>query len=280
MSRPGGFQVGELRVTRFHVADVSLSLGEVFGEGPEVAGYFDRPLSAKELLPVYSFLISGGETSVVVDPGEATRLNAPGHFEAPPGYRPPPALREQMTAAGFRPDQVGRVVVTHLHFDHFDGVTLPASSGPALAFPRADVLVPRLDWEMQDIAESRSKGDRDVLDTLGVVERAGLLRLLDGERELAPGVTLEPFPGESPGHQIAAVRSGGEACYLVGDLYHIKEEVEHPELAATWTDRGPLVSSRNRFAARASEEAALVLPGHMEPGRIRIDGGAASWSPA
>lgn len=274
---PPRFSFGGASVTAFRVGDLSLTLEEVFGASTEVSRYFDRPLSTGETFPNHSFLVTSGDAKVVVDPGEFSRLLLPGHFNAPPGYVPPPSLVDQLKRDGVGPEEVTHIVVTHLHYDHFDGVTLPTSSGPALAFPNAVCIVPRRDWEMPSIAEARSKGDSDLADTLEVVEGAGLLEPVDGEKALGGGIAVEPFPGESPGHQVVAVRGGGGACYLAGDLYHMKEEVEHPELAAEWTDRGEILSSRNRFAAMASRESALVLPGHMLPGRIRDAGGRALW---
>lgn len=274
---PSRFRVGDAEVTAFRVADLSMTPEEVFGNDPALSRYFDAPLTAAETLPNYSFLVSAGPLRVVVDPGEYSRLVAPGHFNAPEGYAPPPSLTDQMRAAGADPAGVTHAVVTHLHYDHFDGLTVPGSL--SLAFPRAPCLVPRRDWDMADMADARAKGDRDVVDTLGVAEKAGVLELLDGKKELGPGVSVEPYPGESPGHQIVAVRSGRESCYIVGDLYHMKEEVEHPELAAIWTDRDALVSSRKRFAETAAAESALVLPGHMAPGRIAAEGGATRWAP-
>lgn len=263
-------------MTAFRVAELSMTLEEVFGTDPGLSRYFKGLLGAAETLPNYSFLVSSGSLRVVVDPGEYSRLVAPGHFNAPEGYVPPPPLVRQLEEAGTSPDEVTHAVVTHLHYDHYDGLTLPDPL--TLAFPRARCFVPRLDWEMPAIAEARSKGDRDVVDTLGVADKAGALDLLDGGRELGPGVDVEPYPGESPGHQIVAVRSGGVSCYLIGDLYHFREEVEHPELCATWTDGETLVASRKRFAAVAAAEAALVLPGHMEAGRITSDRGSTVWS--
>lgn len=274
---PARFGFDGATVTVFKVAELSMTLEEVFGPDPGVSRYFDRPLTESETLPNHSFLVSAGGARVVVDPGEFTRLAAPGHFNAPPGYAPPPPLVEQLRAAGVEPGEVTHVVVTHLHYDHYDGITLPGPPAPVLAFPNAKCVVPRRDWEMPDIAEARSKEDPDVTETLGVAEKAGVLELIDAPTPLGGGITVEPFPGESPGHQILALRTGGGSCYLVGDLYHAPEEVEHPELAASWTDREALIASRNRFAAMASQESALVLPGHMLPGKIAVAGGRAAW---
>jgi glyoxylase-like metal-dependent hydrolase (beta-lactamase superfamily II) len=190
----------------------------------------------------------------------------------------PPTLIEQLRSAGTAPDDIAEVVITHLHYDHFAGLTHLEGGKPVPSFPNARHTIPRKDWEMSDIAEGRKRGDKDLMDTLGVVEKAGLLELLDGKKDVGMGTTVLPSPGESPGHQIVRIESGGEVCYCVGDLYHMKEEVEHPELAASWADPSILVRSRNDFAERASKESALVLPGHMRPGRVALEAGRPRWT--
>jgi glyoxylase-like metal-dependent hydrolase (beta-lactamase superfamily II) len=212
-----------------------------------------------------------------VDPGDYGRLTAPGKFRA--GERPPPPpLLEQLARLGVEAEDVTHVVVTHLHFDHFAGVTHEVKGVNAPSFPRARHILPTKDWEMQEIVEAREKGDRDVTDTLDIVEKAGLVELLNGERVLGEGIEIHPSPGESPGHQTVKIGSQGLSCYCVGDLYHMKEEVEHPELSASWADRATLLQTRCEFAKRAAEEAALVLPTHMHPGRISMAVGRPFWS--
>ncbi|MDG6985997.1 MAG: hypothetical protein JRM73_04540 [Nitrososphaerota archaeon] len=168
-------------------------------------------------------------------------------------------------------------MVTHLHFDHYAGVSVEKGGAWEPTFPNAVHLIPLRDWNMPDVADARAKGDRDVTTTLGVIEKAGLVRLVEGRVGITRGVYVEPFPGESPGHQILTVASGQKRCYCIGDLYHTVEEAVEPGLVATWTDRDTLVASKVRFASRASRERALVLSGHMDPGRVSVIAGTPRW---
>ncbi|MDG6910652.1 MAG: MBL fold metallo-hydrolase [Nitrososphaerota archaeon] len=272
---PSRFKVGDATVTVFEVGSLQLRLDEVFGPEVRLAEYFDQEsMSTPGLFPNYSMLIESGRAKVVVDPADYGRLVAPGHFRPPPRYDPPPTLSEQLRTSGVDPEEVTHVMITHLHYDHYAGVT--GRSG--LTFPRAEHIVPAKDWEMPDIAEARSRGDRDIAETLGEVEAAGRLELLDGALRLGGGISVEPFPGESPGHQVVGVRSKGDSCYCVGDLYHMVAEVEHPELSASWTDAKAILASRMEFAERAAAEGALVLPAHMRAGRVIRSGTGTSWA--
>lgn len=273
------FRIGDARVTVLKVGDLAMSLGDIFGKDADLTPYFGpRDLIATPFYPSNTTLIETAGNIVLVDPGDRDRLLSAYGTQPPGGPPSPPSLTEQLVAAGVNPPEVGTVVVTHLHYDHFAGLTHKAAGKTVPSFPKAKHIIPKRDWDMPEIMEARKKGDKEVAETLGVVEEAGLLDFLDGPMDLWGGVTISPSPGESPGHQIVGVTSGGESFYCVGDLYHLKEEVEHPELAATWADAAILTRSRKAFAERASKESALVLPGHMRPGKITMEGDTPIWS--
>jgi glyoxylase-like metal-dependent hydrolase (beta-lactamase superfamily II) len=265
------FGSGGVRVYLFNAGDFPIEMKDVFGDEAARSYFGHRP--PKALFPSNSVLIVTPGARVLVDPGDSARVRG----AAPPAS--PPRLTDQLAGAGFLPQGVTHVVVTHLHFDHYAGVTREAGGRWEPSFPRARHIVPAKDWDMPDIAEAREKGDPEFEGTLGVLYKRNLVDLVDGPVEVAPGVTALPYPGETPGHQVVAVSAGEGRCYCVGDLFHVPEEVDHPELVASWADRGALLSSKERFVAAASREGALVLGGHMGPGKIAAVGGRPKWTP-
>ena len=270
------FTFGAIAVDLFNNGDFPIDLKEVFGpQGPIYlsADQLSRPVR----YPSYTTVVRAAQAMIVVDPGDHARLMAASGSKEPEVDPPPVPLLEQLKGAGIKSTEVTHVVVTHLHFDHFAGLTRSDRGAIVPSFPNAEHIIPAKDWEMPDIAEGRAKKDEDLAQTLMVIHAAGLITFIDGRRELESGVAVEPCPGESPGHQLLAVGTASERGYIIGDLYHQKEEVEHPQLMATWTDREALKSSRDAFSARASRESAVVLPGHMPPGRISSAGGLTTW---
>jgi glyoxylase-like metal-dependent hydrolase (beta-lactamase superfamily II) len=223
--------------------------------------------------------VTSGKSKVLVDPGDHARLTALSGAETGTLPKPTP-LPAQLEAAGVDRNEVTQVVVTHLHYDHFIGVTHSAGGKIAPTFPNARHLVPARDWDMADIVEARAKGERDFAETLGLVQNAGLMDLVNGEVGIAKDIVVEPAPGESPGHQIVSIGPKEERGYIVGDLFHMKEEVIRPELAALWTDAPQLLKVRKGFLERASKESALILSGHMPPGRVRLSRDEISWMEA
>ena len=203
-----------------------------------------------------------GDAVIVIDPG----LDDPGssmqrEMEAKwPGMTRTPGLGAAMMALGSRPEDVTHVLITHTHDDHFAGVVRESGGQLALRFPRARHFVGRADWE-----EHPKRGDAAsaISVRLGAVERAGLLELVVGPREVVPGVTMIPAAGESPGHCVVRVQSDGARVYYLGDLVHHGCEVEHPDWAPGQNrDTSTLLDSRRRLFDEIERAQALAVFSH------------------
>ncbi len=92
-----------------------------------------------------------------------------------------------------------------------------------------------------------------------------------------------PAPGETPGHCMVRVRSGGETFYYVGDLFHHPCEVSHPDWIPPRRDLAATRASRSRLFAEAVPGRATVVFSHGRfPawGRIIPAGGGFRWERA
>ena len=129
----------------------------------------------------------------------------------------PGRLPDELAAAGIAPGDVRAIVLTHLHTDHI-GWAMPATT----PFTEARVVVPRAD--VAAFAELREE------DLFAPLRAAGRLEVVDGEREIAPGVRTLPTPGHTPGHQCVLVAAGDQRLVVTGDLLVHAIQLLHPEL--------------------------------------------------
>jgi glyoxylase-like metal-dependent hydrolase (beta-lactamase superfamily II) len=130
------------------------------------------------------------------------------HFDAVSG----------LAAIGVEPEGIDLVVLTHLHLDHAGGCTALNASGSAVpAFPNARVIVQRAELEAARAPHPLSKGSYQPADFVPLLEE-GVLEVVEGDRDVAPGLRLEFTGGHSPGHQVLRMRSGGSEAIFTGDI--------------------------------------------------------------
>jgi glyoxylase-like metal-dependent hydrolase (beta-lactamase superfamily II) len=183
------------------------------------------------------------------------------------------ALRE----VGVEPDSIDAVVMTHLHFDHSGGTTRrTASGGLEPVFKRARHIVQRLEWEDATHPHERNRASY-LQDNIGPLGDAGLLQIVDGETEIAPGVRVVPTPGHTRGHQsvlIGAPDAGAPKALFLGDVVPTAVHTKLPWVMAYDLDPARTLETKRALFRRAVEEDWLLLWGHDRDhmgGRLGVD---------
>jgi glyoxylase-like metal-dependent hydrolase (beta-lactamase superfamily II) len=183
--------------------------------------------------------------------------------DAPADYPDAPdRLQAAIRAAGFSPDDVTRVVDTHLHFDHAGGNTFADASGEVhLSFPRARYSVQRGEWEYAHWANERTQASY-LPHNFDPVHVAGRLDLLEGEVEIVPGISTLLTPGHTPHHQSILVRSGDETACFLADVIPTMAHLPLPWIMGY--DVEPLVTleSKRALLRRATAERWLLVSTH------------------
>ncbi|MDQ6886364.1 MAG: MBL fold metallo-hydrolase [Gemmatimonadota bacterium] len=184
-------------------------------------------------------------------------------------------LEDGIRAAGHRLEDVAIVISSHLHFDHGGGNTYRDAGGeirPAL--PRARYVVQRGEYHYATHTNERTAASYFPPNFVPLHE-LGVLDLVDGEQEIAPGIRVIPTPGHVPHHQGVLLESAGERAFFLADLVPT-----HAHLPLAWImgyDVEPLVTLETKRAilARAAAENWLVIFEHdadVPWGRVRHDG--------
>jgi glyoxylase-like metal-dependent hydrolase (beta-lactamase superfamily II) len=176
-------------------------------------------------------------------------------------------LIKQLKNLGLTARDIDVVVLTHLHFDTAGGCTKLDRAGTAIpTFPKAQYMVQKDAWiEANDPNE---RGERSFNpDDFLPLEEAGLLTLLDGEHEIAPGVTTKVTNGHSKGHQIVLIDAGSERIAYLGELiptpYHL------PLASISAYDRAPddTLSEKRDLLQTAIDKGWLLVFGHANEQR-------------
>ena len=133
-------------------------------------------------------------------------------------------LEDALATAGFLPRDMKWVINTHLHFDHAGGNT---TMDPELeddprrrvrpAFPNATYVVQRGDLEFARAANERTRASY-LPHNFEPIATAGRFRLLEGDGEVLPGISVRLAPGHVPFHQVVLVRDRDETAAFIADL--------------------------------------------------------------
>ena len=225
---------------------------------------------------VNAYLINTGDKLILVDTG-AAKLFGPTLGN----------LLANLTASGYKPEQVDAVLITHMHPDHVGGLMAEGK----MAFPNATVHADQRDaafWlspaELDKAPATMKDFFQGAAASVNPYVGAGRFKPFNGSTELFPGIRAIAAHGHTPGHTIYAIESKGEKLVLWGDLMHVAA-VQFPEPAVTIafdTDSPAAAAQRAKAYADAAKGRYLVAAAHLPfpgIGHLRSEGKGYAWVP-
>ena len=164
-----------------------------------------------------------------------------------------PALAE----AGAAPERVDVVFLTHLHVDHVGWNTDREGS---VVFPNARYVAHR-----DGIAFAGNSGRPHVERTILSVD----FEEIDGEVDVAEGVTAFPLPGHFPGHMGLRIESQGERALLIADAAVNPMLLDEPGRAyISDADAAACAATRRSLLPELVDQDVLTVCGHYPDGGI------------
>ena len=200
----------------------------------------------------YLWCIKGPETTVVVDTGVPPQLAASKKMN---GYIDPGELLGRI---GVKAETVRHVILTHIHWDHAAGVSL---------FPQAKIYLQEKEyrfWIKDRIATRpafRFYTDDAANLHLASLEKTQRLILLDGDREILPGIACLLAPGHSVALQAVAVNTSRGTAVLGSDSAHVFRNFKEDWPSALIIDLVGWMQTYDKLRAKAAS-VDLLFPGH------------------
>jgi glyoxylase-like metal-dependent hydrolase (beta-lactamase superfamily II) len=229
-------------------------------------------------------LIEDGRQRTLVDTGAGSSWD--GKSRSIYGVEPRGA-EELLAPAGIGPDQIDRVVNTHLHFDHAGGNTARDDQGSVRpAFPNAEYVVQRRELETARQNNERFRASYMPGHFEPLAAEGGRLRLLDGDSELSPGVRVQTVPGHTPGMQIVLADTGGGTLAFLADLVPTASHVRYPYIMAYDLEPLKTLAAKKALLPRAAREGWRIVFEHddrMPLATLAEEAGALAaraWIPA
>lgn len=269
------FHLGKFQITALSDGTVPLDLHKLLnGATPEQVdallhdGFAGNPMETS----INAYVVDSGSRVVLIDTGAGELFGAVGG-----------KLPASLAAAGYRPDQISDVLLTHIHTDHSGGLT----RGGRMMFPNATVHVGEADIDFFLDPANLAKGLdphhlEEALKTIEPYRQAGKIKAFSGMTNILPGITAIPTPGHTPGHSFYLVESEGESIEFWGDIMHVgKIQFPRPDVTINFDiDQSAAKAQRLRQFAAAASERKLTAVAHLPfpgLGYLRRQGDGYEW---
>ena len=224
------------------------------------------------------FLVNTGKQLILVDAGAGTWF----------GGGALGRLAGNLRSAGYAPEDVDLVLVTHLHSDHVGGLT---TQDGKRVFPNAEVYVAKAEsdfWLSPEVAAKAPTDAQPFFQSAQAIAtpyiKAGKWHAFSGSEAIVDGVRLVPLPGHTPGHTGYEFSSKGQKILFWGDVVHAQRvQLQHPEVTVIFDiDVTAAAAIRKQLLPRLARENVVIAGPHMlfpSLGRLRKEGTGYSWAP-
>lgn len=197
----------------------------------------DRPASL--FIYVQPFLVETGNDLIVLDTGLG--------FHSDQGEM---MIHENIRKAGYDPEDVSLVLMSHLHFDHAGGMINQTKGKTSLTFPNAEYVIQRGEWEAAYSKPSRSY-KTEIFDFL---QRSGSVHFIDGSGQFNREVAFELTGGHCENHQVFLIREDDHTLFFGADILPEPEQLLRKFIAKYDFDGRRAMELRQEYGHRAAEE--------------------------
>jgi glyoxylase-like metal-dependent hydrolase (beta-lactamase superfamily II) len=166
----------------------------------------------------------------------------------------PDSITGALAAAGYTPDQVDVVVITHMHGDHIGGLM---GDGGA-TFPNARYITGRAEFDHWAAAgnEGFDGKVRPLAEQMAFIEDGGAV---------ASGVTAMAAFGHTPGHMTYMIEAGGKQLLLGADFAnHYVWSLGYPDWEVRFDmDKAAAAATRRRILSMLATDDVALIGYHM-----------------
>ena len=278
---PGFYRtmLGDFEITALSDGTIDLDVARLLAEpaaktdAAMAKAFVHGPLETS----VNAYLVNTGTRLVLVDAGAGTLFG--------------PTLGKllaSLQAAGYQPEQVDDVFITHMHPDHVGGL----SANGQRVFPNATLHAAKGDsdfWLSQASLAKAPDGMKGffqgAMASVNPYVAAGKYQPFEADGEPVPGVRTIASGGHTAGHTSYLVESKGQQLLVIGDLIHVASvQFADPGVTISFdSDAKAAAASRDKVFALAARDGALVGAAHLQfpgLGHLRAAGKSWQWVPA
>lgn len=224
--------LGNLQV--FPIVENSFKIdgGAMFGVVPKIIWQKYLPADKDNFvtLDINLLLVKREDKNILIDAGIGDALTKK-HKEMY-GVEKSSNLDRSLDNLGLAPEDIDIVILSHLHADHSAGTVKSSEDGKrGPHFSNALHYVQEKEWEDAINPDERT-ATAYFIENLMLLKENDLLRLVDGEKEILPGVKVSNSHGHTQGHQIVLLDGEKEKIIYAADIIPTTAHLRIPYVAS------------------------------------------------
>jgi glyoxylase-like metal-dependent hydrolase (beta-lactamase superfamily II) len=208
-------------------------------------------------IPLTVVFLKVGDKLIMVDSGSGVGQWQPTAVDLPGNIK----------AAGIDPTKISTILISHFHPDHIFGLMQKGTNEPV--YPNAELVVNATEykwWTEPGRVEKLPEGRKALGTRIQTVFPTWKnFKLVEGEKEVVPGINLVNAPGHTPGHSAFLVSSGNQQLMISNDTAYVPALLApHPEWQGAYDQDGPLaVESRRKLIDRVIADKMAICGAHF-----------------
>lgn len=214
---------------------------------PEIDNPKDRPASI--FIHVSPFLVKTSSDLILFDTGLGYQ-NTSGEL----------IIHQHIREAGYEPEDVTLVLMSHLHYDHSGGLVREHNGKLQASFIRAEHVIQKQEWEVAVQGKSSSY-HKEIFEAL---DKTANINFVQGNGVLKDGIRFELSGGHSPYHQVFYLENEGNKCFFGGDELPEPEQLIRKFVAKYDFDGRKAMALREEYGKMAAEERYTCLFYHAK----------------
>ena len=276
------FKLGEFEVTTIYDGALAIpKVHPIFGKNQKIEDV--QAYLAANHLPTDKMTISF--TPVIVNTGKEIVMFDSGYGEERRA-KGAGKMAATLATAGFSPDQIDVIVLTHLHPDHVSGLM---EEGKAV-FPNARYLTGDVEynfWSKKELLEGSDKNMQRRAKAVhnNVVPLAEKMKFIKPGADVVSGITSVQAFGHTPGHMCYHIESGGKRFLIFADITnHYVASLAKPDWHCVFDmDAEAAVTTRKKILDMIATDKIASAGYHMPfpaVGFVEKQGSGYKWVPA
>lgn len=257
----GSIKLGKFQLTPIPDGTFWLDGGAMFGVVPKILWNKTNPVDEMNRieLSLNCLLIQTPKKNILIDTGLGEKIDD--KFKEMYRLERNTTLLESLNKIGLEREDIDFVINTHLHFDHCGGNTIEKDGKYVPSFPKAMYVVQKKEWHEATHPNERTKASY-LKENFLPIEQAGQLMLVDGEKEITPGIKVIVTNGHTQGHQSVLIESDGKKAIYLGDLIPTASHIRIPYIMSYDLYPLDIIEKKKEILKRAIKENWLLVFEH------------------